>query len=169
MIPAPENPTDASQPFPVFMYDGDCGACNRFVMLLLKLDRRDRIRFVALADAIDILRLHGLEKAVCGTAAFISDWNRRSEISPSVEAAAIADALYSCGGFLTVVALLVRAFPSAVANSLYRAFAQRRLVLGGTSTCAVPRIEWRHRFLHKMDLATVPGSERTAAPSGARP
>jgi predicted DCC family thiol-disulfide oxidoreductase YuxK len=46
MNAAPSTPVAATGP--VLFFDGECGLCNRVVRLMLRLDRRGRLRYAPL-------------------------------------------------------------------------------------------------------------------------
>jgi predicted DCC family thiol-disulfide oxidoreductase YuxK len=143
-------PTDAIKPDPVLLYDGECGLCQRLVRLLLRLDRRGRLRFAPLQGpaAQSYLRQHGLSAADFESMILVPDWARREAAAYLRQTGAAIAALREVGGIGRVVAAFLRVVPGAWRDAGYRLVARWRRRLFGTARAgALARPEWTGRFL----------------------
>ena len=143
-------PTAAAQPGPVLLYDGECGLCQRLVRLLLRLDRRGRLRFAPLQGlaAQGYLQQHGLPAADFESMILVPDWARSDAPSALRRTEAAIAALREVGGIGRVVAVVIRVVPTAWRDAGYRLVARwRRRVFGAARAGALARPEWSGRFL----------------------
>lgn len=113
---------------PILYYDGNCGACDGFVQLVLAKDRERRFRFRPMDGEVTTMRLRLGDRTL-----------ERSDAA------------------LTVMSLLpypwrllglLRVFPRALRDSAYDAFARVRYRLfGRVTSCRILSAEERLRFL----------------------
>ena len=136
---------------PVLFFDGECGLCNRLVRLLLRLDRRGRLRFAPLQGrtAQDYLQTHGLPTVDFDTLVYVPDWSRRGAPEYLLRTAGVIAALrFVGGGVARTIAALVALFPGVVRDAGYRVVGHWRYRLFGPwRPKPLPRPEWEARFL----------------------
>ena len=143
-------PTDAAQPGPVLLFDGECGLCQRLVRLLLRLDRRGRLRFAPLQGpaAQGYLRQHGLPAADFESMVLVPDWARRDASRHLRQTDAAIAALRQVGGIGSVIAGVFRLVPGTWRDAGYRLVARwRRRVFGAAQRGVLTRPEGSGRFL----------------------
>lgn len=144
-------PRAAAEAAPVLFFDGDCGLCNRLVRLLLRFDRRERLRFAPLQGgaAQAYLRAHGLPTVDFDTLTFVPDWNRRERPEFLLRTAGVVAALRTTGnGFARVLAALLAIIPNAIRDAGYRVVARIRYwIFGPWRPRPLARLEWAERFL----------------------
>jgi len=146
MMPAP---SVQSEPAPVLLFDGECGLCNRLVRLLLRTDKRGRLKFSALqsAQAQAYLRAQGLPTEDFDSIVFVSDWNVPTPGSYSLRTDGVLSAAAEVGGVWRLVSWL-RILPAWLRDPFYKLVARTRYALFGEykpSPLAKP--EWAKRFL----------------------
>jgi len=130
---------------PVLFYDGGCGLCHLSVRVLLRLDRRGRLRFAPLGG-------ESFRSAVVG--------DRRSDLPDSlvllmpdgrlrVRSAAVLESLRLIGLPWSAVAAAGRLLPRPLGDALYDAVARVRQRLFAPPAEACPRVPpaLRARFL----------------------
>ncbi len=149
MAAQPSRPPSASAPQPVLLYDGECGLCNAAVRLLLRLDRRARLRFAPLQgnNAQTYLCSSGLPSRDFDSMIFVPDWVRRAEVPPLFRTNAALAALRAMGGIWRSASVL-RIIPASVRDAFYRVIARFRYRLFGPyRPRPLARPEWERRFL----------------------
>lgn len=134
-------PANATAPGPVLFFDGECGLCTRLVRVLLRLDRKGRLRFAPLQGptAQSYLRGHGLPTEDFASLVFAPDWPR-SEALPALRTDGAIASLRASGR--SGWARLASFFPRRLRNALYRVVARNRLRLfphGPVNPAADPR------------------------------
>lgn len=137
------------RPMPVLLYDGRCGLCNRIVRLLLRTDRRGRLRFAPLqgAPAQAYLRARGLPTEDFDSLVFVPDWNAPDQARPLLRTDGMLAAAAEVGGGWRLVTWL-RVLPAGLRDPFYRLVARTRYALFGEYRPApLPRPEWGERFL----------------------
>jgi predicted DCC family thiol-disulfide oxidoreductase YuxK len=112
---------------PVLLFDAECGLCVRLVRLLLKADRRRRLRFAPLQGgaAQEFLRARGLPADNFESAIFVSDWANRLVVAALVRTGALVAAFGVVGGALTPLHWL-RFSPRSWRDATYRWMARNR-------------------------------------------
>ena len=133
---------------PILLYDGDCGLCARSVQWILKRDHDAVFRFAMLQSQFskDILTRHGHDPERLDTVYVVSTSPEGQE---QLRARSRA--------FLFVCAKLhwpwkglslFRIVPKFISDGVYRLVASNRIRLfGRADRCALPKPEWRDRFL----------------------
>lgn len=140
--------TESSNRVPVLLYDGECGLCNRCVLLLLRLDRRGRLRFAPLQGGVaqEYLEARGFPTENFSSIVFVRDWSRRMEEVPLFKTDGVLAALREAGGVGRVLAWL-RIFPRTWRDAAYRVIARWRYrIFGHHVPGPLPRPEWEDRI-----------------------
>lgn len=138
-----------SMPFPILLYDGVCGLCNRLTQFILRHDRNAIFRFAALqsAFAAPILTRHGAHPADLDTVYVVIHHNQPGE-SLLPRSDAILFVLQQLGGFWRLAARLLALVPRLVLDWAYRVVARNRYrIFGRYDTCPLPTEATRARFL----------------------
>ena len=133
----------------VVFYDGVCGLCNRLVRFLLRRDRHGRLLFAPLQGehARVALAEHRADPAELDTVYVLADRNFPSQRVLS-RSRAVLHALEQLGGGWRMAAKAAGLVPAPLADLLYRVVAKTRYrVFGQMTSCPVPPLEWRDRFL----------------------
>jgi predicted DCC family thiol-disulfide oxidoreductase YuxK len=130
---------------PVLFYDGGCGLCHGAVRLLLRLDRRGRLRFAPLGGDTFAALLSAGDGAALPESLVL----RTSEGRLLLRSLAVVEGLRVAGGAAAWLACVAALVPRGVADGLYDALARRRLRLFGRArdACPVPPGPLRGRFL----------------------
>jgi predicted DCC family thiol-disulfide oxidoreductase YuxK len=135
---------------PVLFFDTDCGLCNRCVRLLLRLDRRGRLRFAPLqgVTAQRYLRDCGLPTDDFDSMVLVPEWGRGEPCGRHLlRTDAVLEALRQIGGGWRWFAWL-RVLPARLRDPLYRVVASCRYHLFGEwKPRPLARAEWAERFL----------------------
>ena len=133
------------------MFDGHCGLCNGAVRWLLRRDRGDRLRFVAMASerVAGVLERHllrGMDSAV-GTMVVVRDVGGPGE-SVLTRSDAVVALLKELPRPWPWVGAALGMTPRAVRDGGYRLVARWRYwIWGRLESCPVPTAEERGRFL----------------------
>ena len=134
---------------PVLLFDGECGLCNRMVRLLLRTDRRARLRFAPLqgAAAQAYLRAQGLPTEDFDSLVFVPDWNQPDRHAPQFRTDGALAAAAEVGGVWRLVTW-ARVLPAWMRDPIYRLVARTRYALFGTyRPTPLPDPTWAERFL----------------------
>jgi len=136
-------------PQPVLLYDGTCGLCHRVVRLLLRTDRRGRLKFSPLqgAPAQAYLRGQGLSTTDFDSLVFVPDWNAPDQSAPRLRTdGALAAAAEVGGGWRAITWL--RVLPAWLRDPFYKLIARTRYALFGEYRGQpLAESEWKDRFL----------------------
>jgi predicted DCC family thiol-disulfide oxidoreductase YuxK len=136
MSPTTTSAERPESPGPVLLFDGECGLCQRLVRVLLRLDRRGRLRFAPLQGlaAQGYLRRQGLPTANFDTLVFVPDWSRPEDPRYLLRTDGAIAALRLVGGVAArTLAELLRLLPSRVRDAGYRLVARWRFRIFGPS------------------------------------
>lgn len=136
------------QAFPIILYDGVCGLCNRFVQFVLRHDRRGLFRFAALQSAFGQAALvrGGLQAADLKTVHVIVPSENGEKFLSKSEAALFV--MNELEGRWRVLAKLSRLFPEPIRDWAYDVVARNRYrIFGRHESCPIPSPEMRRRFL----------------------
>lgn len=142
----------------IVFFDGICGLCNETVDLLIKLDKREILKFSPLQSdfAIEILKdanvnqdLLSLDTVVYGKIEY-----KDSQISKKtilIKSNAIIEIFWDFGG-IWKLAIFGKILPLTLRDKIYDYIARNRYnILGGRfkkkETCRIPTKEERARFL----------------------
>jgi predicted DCC family thiol-disulfide oxidoreductase YuxK len=135
--------------YPIILYDGVCGLCDRLVRFILKRDKRDVLRLASQQSefAAEILRRHGVNPERLDTVYLVLNHQQPSErLLPRSDAA--SEILSQLGGIWHLPAGILRLFPHGIRDRLYNLVARRRYqVFGKYESCPIPDSKDRHKFL----------------------
>ena len=130
------------------LYDGVCGLCNHFVQFLLRIDRRDQLRFAALQGPIGtrILASAGRTANALSTVIVVVDYELETQrILDRSDAGLFAVA--SAGGLFRAANAL-GVLPRFIRDAVYDAIAKRRYgIFGRLDACPLPTPASRAKFL----------------------
>jgi len=148
----------SDQRVPVLLYDGTCSLCNGFVRLLLRIDRRGRLRFAPLqsAPAQDYLKRAGLPTADFDSLVFVPDWDLRDPGARLLRTDGALAALAETGGSWRAVTWL-RIIPAGVRDAAYKLVARTRYALFGEyKPRPLPNPDWERRFIARQSEIDPP-------------
>jgi len=134
---------------PVLLFDGECGFCHRVVRLLLRTDRKGRLRFAPLqgAPAQAYLRARGLPTADFDSLVFVPDWAAPDRSAPLLRTDGALAAAAEVGGIWRLV-IWTRVLPAGWRDPVYRMVARTRYALFGQHRPSpLPDPAWAERFL----------------------
>jgi predicted DCC family thiol-disulfide oxidoreductase YuxK len=127
---------------PIVFYDGVCGVCNWFVQWVIKRDPAGIFRFAPIQGETAGQMLGPIDENPQAWSIWLIDESGRTEASTAV--LRIVRRL-KWGFGLPALAL---AFPRALRDAVYRAFAKNRYrVFGKVDACAIPTPAVRARLL----------------------
>jgi predicted DCC family thiol-disulfide oxidoreductase YuxK len=130
------------------LFDGVCGLCHRLVQFLIKVDRRDRLRFAPLQGptAESILRRHGEYTGDLDTVYVVLNAQSPEEQLLS-RSRAVLHAVVSLGGAWRTCAI-ASWLPTCLLDAAYDVVGRRRYqIFGRFDTCPVPTPLQRGKFL----------------------
>ena len=131
-----------SDTHPILFFDGVCGLCNRLVTIVLRLDRKQWIRFSPLQGETARAMLPPLSEDAREWS--IVFWDGECLYTESDAILALCREL---GGVMKVLTVF-RWIPHGVRDPIYRALARTRYRWFGTlDACRVPNEEEQARFL----------------------
>jgi len=135
---------------PVLLFDGECGLCQRFVRLMLRLDRRGNLRYAPLQGptAQAYLGAHGLPTKDFDTIVFVPDWARREQTEFLLRTDGLIAALRACGPAARILATALSILPARWRDGIYRAVGRWRYrIFGAWRPRPLARPEWAKRFM----------------------
>ncbi len=133
----------------IILYDGVCGFCDRFVGMVLRKDKWDRLRFASLQSLVgrEMLKKHGLSQSSLDTIYLVVNPGAENEKLLG-KSDALIGILKILGGFWTLEAAALRVAPRALRDRLYEGFAQNRYrFFGRYDTCVIPHSRYQKKFL----------------------
>jgi predicted DCC family thiol-disulfide oxidoreductase YuxK len=141
--------------YPLLLYDGVCGLCNRFVRFVLRHDRRTIFRFASLQSplAARILATYSVNRGMLDTVYVVRDFDgekppNQSQTALLSRSDATLFVLLKLGGFWRVTAFVLRLVPRFVLDWGYRRIAGSRYrIFGRYEACPIPEPSVRSRFL----------------------
>ena len=128
----------------IIIFDGVCNLCDSAVRFIIKHDKKDNFRFVALQS--------DLGKEICKSIGIhFSKMDSIILYEPSVayfyKSSAIIAILYEFGGFWKL-ATIFRIIPIFIADAFYDLIAKNRYRLYGKKEhCLIPTTELKAKFL----------------------
>lgn len=134
--------------YPVMLYDGVCGLCNKGVQMILNNDRRGTMRFAALQSAFGqaALARHTNLRGVDSVVLLERDETNGTERARARSDAALRIASYLGGAWKILT--VARIIPTPLRDFLYDTVARYRYkVFGKHDACMLPPPEARARFL----------------------
>jgi len=130
------------------LYDGVCGLCDHFVQFLLRIDRRDQLRFAALQGPIgtEILTRAGRVADSLSTVIVVADHGSlRERLLDRSDAALFAVA--TAGGVYGLASAF-RVVPRFIRDGVYDLVARTRYrIFGRFDACPIPKPATRAKFL----------------------
>src|SRR5689334_19612370 len=138
---------EVSADFPVLLYDGLCGFCNKTVQTILQHDRRGTMRFAALQSVYgEAVRARHPALQDVDSVVLVERLRNDAERVFIRSDAALRIAAY-LGGWWRLL-LIFRVVPRAVRDFFYNLFARYRYrFFGKYDQCLVPPAEVRSRFV----------------------
>ncbi len=133
-------------PYSLVLYDGECGVCQRGVQVLLRLDRKGRLRFAPLQGdaAADLRNRHADVLSGVDSLVLVQGLGTAEESIYLRSTAAIRSVVTIGGAWRLAVLLLL--IPRRWRDAVYNWIARRRHLLAPPS-CRLPSPEERNRFL----------------------
>ena len=134
--------------YPVLLYDGVCGFCNKSVQMILDHDKRGQMRFAALqSDYGRAVKSRHPELENIDSIVFIEHHAGSGDERVFVRSDAALRVLRYLGGAWRLL-LAFRIIPRPVRDFFYDLFAKYRYKLFGKhDSCMLPSPEARSRFL----------------------
>ncbi|WP_159888525.1 thiol-disulfide oxidoreductase DCC family protein [Paenibacillus puerhi] len=131
--------------YPIVLYDGICGFCQRAVQFILPRDRSGTFRFAALQSEVgqSLLQQHGLAGASLDTFVLIHEGRAYTRSTAGLRV------LRELGGMWRWLysAIIV---PTPIRDMVYAMIARNRYrMFGKADACMLPRPEDRKRFLDR--------------------
>ena len=133
----------------IILYDGVCGLCNRFVRLILRLDKRGVFRFASLQSqfAACILQRFGINPLQLDTVYLVMNYESANEQLIARDRAVIV-ILRQLGGIWRICATISRLLPQRFRQWLYNRIARNRYrIFGKYESCPLPDDKTRSKFL----------------------
>lgn len=135
-------PNDTLSQQPIIFFDGECGMCNGFVDLMLRVDRKKQFSFAPIQGetARELLPPLGDDP---------EEWSMvyRDEHGIHNQSDASLEVFRRLGGLWSILSWL-RLVPRVVRNPIYRIIARNRYRLfGKREGCRLPPPQERARFL----------------------
>lgn len=136
------------QNYPVLLYDGVCGFCNKSVQVILHRDKRGRMRFAALeSDYGKAVKSRHPELENIDSVVFVEPNSNPPGEQVFVRSDAALRVFSYLGGAWKLL-LVFRLIPRPVRDYFYDVFAKHRYKLfGKAESCMLPPPEARARFL----------------------
>lgn len=135
--------------YPIVLYDGVCGLCNRLVQFVLRCDPLAIFRFASLQSpfAAQILTRHGASPTDPDTFYVVLNYNEPGE-ALIARSDAVIYLLHQLGGIWRAPGFLMRLLPPRVRDWAYGVVAKNRYrIFGRYDACPMPSAETRSRFL----------------------
>lgn len=132
----------------VLLYDGDCGLCAKVTQFVLPRDTKNRFRFAPLQGTFagGVLPKHGKRAADLDTFYVVIDAGKASE--RVLDRADAALRVLSELGLPWSLAKIFRLVPRFLRNAVYDFVARNRYAwFGHADACALPKPEWRAKFI----------------------
>jgi predicted DCC family thiol-disulfide oxidoreductase YuxK len=141
--------------YPLILFDGVCGLCNRFVRFVLRHDRQGIFRFAWLQSplAARILAAHAANPGTLDTVYVIPDFDPEKSANHSqTDLLSRSDAalfvLHELRGAWRTAAILLRFIPRFLRDWGYRQIVRNRYrIFGRYEVCPMPDPTVRSRFL----------------------
>lgn len=128
----------------IILFDGVCNLCNSAVQFIIKHDKKDVFRFVALQSdlGLDILKHIGIDSTKIDSIVLYEPgiaYYYKSDAA--LQIAKSLDGLFSIGIILKII-------PNGIRNSLYDYIAKNRYKwYGKKESCMIPTKELKLKFL----------------------
>jgi len=144
-----------SMAYPLILYDGVCGLCNRFVQFVLRHDRKAIFRFASLQGPLAARILSRASPAELDTVYVVPNFDpENSAVEAQLNGArlsrsnAVLFVLRELGGFCRALAFAFRLCPRFLRDWGYRIIARHRYrTFGRYPACPLPEERVRNRFV----------------------
>src|SRR5687768_16120825 len=131
-------------PYPIVVFDGECGFCSSSIQFVLRHERNHVLRFAAQQSPVgrQLLERHGLAITANDSVVLFDGDHAYLRSDASLRIASYM------GGIWKVMAAIGRVVPRFIREPAYRLVASNRYrIAGRLESCAIPSPEIRHRFL----------------------
>lgn len=128
----------------IILFDGVCNLCNSFVQFVIKYDKKDIFRFVALQSDLGkkIIKNIGIENKNIDSVVFYEP-----NVFYLIKSNAALEILENLGGIFKI-AILLKIFPRFFRDFIYDFIARNRYKwLGKKDSCMIPTLELKAKFL----------------------
>lgn len=135
--------------YPILLYDGVCGLCNRFVQFILLHDRNAIFRFAPLQGPLGerILSRHGIDSGKLSTLYVVLHYELADE-RVLLRSDAVLFVLNELERPWRLLAFSLKFAPRFLRDGAYNALARQRYrIFGRSETCVLPRGQDHSRFL----------------------
>lgn len=139
---------DPHQSHPIILFDGTCVFCDRTVQLLMRLDRRDRLRFAPLESdaAVYLFQTYDVPESV-DSIVLIHEGKARVQSTATV-------AICRLLGFPWSLAVVLKVIPRPILDAAYRFVARHRYrVFGRVEACGLPTEAQRRQVIETREAA----------------
>lgn len=128
---------------PILFYDGYCYLCSNTIQLLIRLDRKKKIRFMSLQKGLKTPYI----KQLISTYTIEDSIILLSEERIYTKSNAIIKIIKTLGGGFRLIVLFY-IFPNSLRNYIYDLVARNRYsIFGKRDKCHHPKAEFTDRFL----------------------
>lgn len=128
----------------IILFDGVCNLCNGFVQFVIKYDKKNIFRFVALQSelGIEIIKSVGLDNKNIDSVVLYE-----SKTSFEIKSNAALKIIKNLGGFWQITVVL-KIFPRFFRDFVYDIISRNRYKwLGRRESCMIPTQELKSKFL----------------------
>jgi predicted DCC family thiol-disulfide oxidoreductase YuxK len=135
--------------YPIILYDGVCGLCNRLNQFVLRRDPEGMFRFASLQSGLAgrILARHGADAGDLDTV-YVVVGHEVPDERLLARSDAIVFVLKQLGGIWKVFGGLFQFVPRPLRDAAYRVVARNRYrIFGRFDSCMMPSAQNRDRFL----------------------
>ena len=126
----------------VVFFDGVCNLCNSSVDFLIRIDRKQKLKFASLQSEYAKNHLTLPEKELLSSVVFLK--NKKQYIKSE----AAVEILKEIGGFYKFSGIILSIFPYWFLNIFYNLIANHRYrFFGKRETCRIPTEDEKKRFI----------------------
>jgi predicted DCC family thiol-disulfide oxidoreductase YuxK len=126
----------------VVLFDGYCNICNRLINILIRLDRKKKLKYASLqGEFAKSMGMSSTEIPDKDSVIFYSNGSLSYETDALLDIAMVL-------GFPYNALLIMKIIPAAIRKRIYRYFASKRYHwFGRSETCRIPGEEEKALFL----------------------
>ena len=128
----------------IILFDGICNLCNAAVQFIIRHDKKDQFRFVALQSesGIAILKHIGIDAANIDSIVLYEP-----NIAYYYKSDAVLEVAKNIGG-IYILAVIFKVFPKSFRNRIYDYVAKNRYKwYGKKDSCMIPTADLKAKFL----------------------
>lgn len=131
----------------ILFYDGTCGLCTRSIRFLIKVDRRNRIKYAPLNGSTSDKKLPKelRDPSNLSTVVYLKEDTGKTSLHTRSEA--VCAILKEVGGLWLIVGKLLRIIPLFLREGAYRLIAKYRYLLFPVGACQLLKQEEKELFL----------------------